>query len=163
MNDESDVFPSYCALGLPNKHRRRVFDARAIAIQRAEEYIEAHLEAPFDIERIAEVTGISTRSIYRLQAQSRVLPHGIRAPEALAASPADARGRRNESDRNVSGVCVWLQRRGPFQPGILKGLRQSAVRGAGKTTALDDWTGKVVERKGIEPSTYALRTHRSPN
>jgi transcriptional regulator GlxA family with amidase domain len=36
-----------------------------------EEYIEAHLEAPFDIERIAAVTGISTRSIYRAFKRSR--------------------------------------------------------------------------------------------
>jgi len=40
-------------------------------VRRVEEYIEANLDAPFDIEQIAEVTGISTRSIYRAFKRSR--------------------------------------------------------------------------------------------
>ena len=40
-------------------------------VERVEEYIEEHLDAPFDMERIAEVTGISSRSIYRAFKRSR--------------------------------------------------------------------------------------------
>ncbi len=50
---------------------QEVLDAGSWQVKRVEEYIEAHLEAPFDIERIAEVTGISTRSIYRAFKRSR--------------------------------------------------------------------------------------------
>ncbi len=50
---------------------REVLDAGSWQVKRVEEYIDAHLDAPFDIERIAEVTGISTRSIYRAFQRSR--------------------------------------------------------------------------------------------
>ena len=50
---------------------QEVLDAGSWQVKRVEEYIEAHLEAPFDIERIAEVTGVSTRSIYRAFKRSR--------------------------------------------------------------------------------------------
>jgi len=50
---------------------QEVLDAGSWQVKRVEEYIEAHLDAPFDIERIAEVTGISTRSIYRAFKRSR--------------------------------------------------------------------------------------------
>ena len=50
---------------------QEVLDAGSWQVQRVEEYIEAHLDAPFNIERIAEVTGISTRSIYRSFKRSR--------------------------------------------------------------------------------------------
>jgi AraC-like DNA-binding protein len=50
---------------------QEVLDAGSWQVKRVEEYIEAHLEAPFDIERIAAVTGISTRSIYRAFKRSR--------------------------------------------------------------------------------------------
>jgi AraC-like DNA-binding protein len=50
---------------------QEVLDAGSWQVKRVEEYIEAHLDAPFDIERIAEVTGISTRSIYRAFRRSR--------------------------------------------------------------------------------------------
>ena len=77
---------------------------------------------------------------------------------------------RGRLEQEVLDACSWqvkrveeyiprLQRRRPLQPGVLKGIRRGASGGAGKKTALK----KVVERKGIEPSTYALRTHRSPN
>jgi AraC-like DNA-binding protein len=50
---------------------QEVLDAGSWQVKRVEEYIEAHLDAPFDIERIAEITGISTRSIYRAFKRSR--------------------------------------------------------------------------------------------
>ena len=50
---------------------QEVLDAGSWQVKRVEEYIEAHLDAPFDIEQIAEVTGISTRSIYRAFKRSR--------------------------------------------------------------------------------------------
>jgi AraC-like DNA-binding protein len=50
---------------------QEVLEAGSWQVKRVEEYIEAHLDAPFDIERIAEVTGISTRSIYRAFKRSR--------------------------------------------------------------------------------------------
>lgn len=50
---------------------QEVLEAGSWQVTRVEEYIEAHLDAPFDIERIAEVTGISTRSIYRAFKRSR--------------------------------------------------------------------------------------------
>ena len=50
---------------------QEVLDAGSWQVRRVEEYIEAHLDAPFDIERIAAVTGISTRSIYRAFKRSR--------------------------------------------------------------------------------------------
>ena len=46
-------------------------DAGAWQVKRVEEYIEAHLDEPFDIENIAEVTGMSARSIYRAFQRSR--------------------------------------------------------------------------------------------
>ncbi len=48
-----------------------VLDAGSWQVKRVEEYIEAHLDAPFDIEQIAEATGISARSIYRAFKRSR--------------------------------------------------------------------------------------------
>ena len=50
---------------------QEVLDTGSWQVKRVEEYIEAHLDAPFDIERIAEVTGISARSIYRAFKRSR--------------------------------------------------------------------------------------------
>jgi len=50
---------------------QEVLEAGSWQVKRVEQYIEAHLDAPFDIERIAEVTGISTRSIYRAFKRSR--------------------------------------------------------------------------------------------
>ena len=50
---------------------QEVLEAGSWQVRRVEEYIEAHLDAPFDIERIAAVTGISTRSIYRAFKRSR--------------------------------------------------------------------------------------------
>jgi AraC-like DNA-binding protein len=50
---------------------QEVLEAGSWQVKRVEEYIEAHLDAPFDIERIAAVTGISTRSIYRAFKRSR--------------------------------------------------------------------------------------------
>jgi len=46
-------------------------DAGPWQVKRVEEYIEANLDAPFNIEQIAELTGISTRSIYRAFKRSR--------------------------------------------------------------------------------------------
>jgi AraC-like DNA-binding protein len=46
-------------------------DTGSWQVERVEEYIEAHLDAPFDIKRIAEVTDVSTRSIYRAFKSSR--------------------------------------------------------------------------------------------
>lgn len=50
---------------------QQVLDAGSWQVKRVEEYIDAHLDAPFDIEQIAEVTGISSRSIYRAFKRSR--------------------------------------------------------------------------------------------
>lgn len=59
----------------PHNHRealeRDVLDAGSWQVKRVEEYIEAHLDAPFDIEEIARFTGISARSIYRAFKRSR--------------------------------------------------------------------------------------------
>jgi AraC-like DNA-binding protein len=56
---------------LRERLEEEVLDAGSWQVKRVEEYIEAHLDAPFDIERIAEVTGISARSIYRAFKRSR--------------------------------------------------------------------------------------------
>lgn len=50
---------------------QEVLEAGPWQVRRVEEYIEAHLDAPFNIEQIAAVTGISTRSIYRAFKRSR--------------------------------------------------------------------------------------------
>jgi AraC-like DNA-binding protein len=44
---------------------QQVLDAGSWQVKRVEEYLEAHLDVPFDIAQIAEVTGIGVRSIYR--------------------------------------------------------------------------------------------------
>jgi AraC-like DNA-binding protein len=50
---------------------QKVLDGGSWQVKRVEEYIEAHLDAPFDIDRIAAETGISARSIYRAFQRSR--------------------------------------------------------------------------------------------
>jgi AraC-like DNA-binding protein len=76
-------------------------------VRRVEEYIEAHLDAPFNIEQIAAVTGISTRSIYRAFKRSRGY-----SPMAFARQRRLQRARRLLEDReqmqtvtSVAFVC----------------------------------------------------------
>jgi AraC-like DNA-binding protein len=76
-------------------------------VKRVEEYIEAHLDAPFNIEQIATVTGISTRSIYRAFKRSRGY-----SPMAFARQRRLQRARRLLEDRaqtqtvtSVAFVC----------------------------------------------------------
>ena len=86
---------------------QQVLDAGSWQVKRVEEYIEAHLDAPFDIERIAEVTGISTRSIYRAFKRSRGY-----SPMAFARQRRLQRARRmlegadtNQTVTSVAFIC----------------------------------------------------------
>ena len=95
----------------PHNMRERldqeVLEAGSWQVKRVEEYIEAHLDAPFDIERIAEVTGISTRSIYRAFKRSRGY-----SPMAFARQRRLQRARKmledtetNQTVTSVAFVC----------------------------------------------------------
>jgi AraC-like DNA-binding protein len=83
---------------------QEVLDAGSWQVKRVEEYIEAHLEAPFDIGRIAEVTGISARSIYRAFKRSRGY-----SPMAFARQRRLQRARRmlegRETNQTVTAVA----------------------------------------------------------
>ena len=83
---------------------QEVLDAGSWQVKRVEEYIEAHLDAPFDIERIAEVTGISTRSIYRAFKRSRGY-----SPMAFARQRRLQRARQmleeGEMDQTVTSIA----------------------------------------------------------
>jgi AraC-like DNA-binding protein len=83
---------------------QEVLDAGSWQVKRVEEYIEAHLDAPFDIERMAEVTGISTRSIYRAFKRSRGY-----SPMAFARQRRLQRARQmledTQTDQTVTSVA----------------------------------------------------------
>lgn len=86
---------------------RKVLDAGSWQVKRVEEYIEENLEAPFNIEQISEVTGISTRSIYRAFKRSRGY-----SPMAFARERRLQRARRmleggkqNQTVTAVAFVC----------------------------------------------------------
>jgi AraC-like DNA-binding protein len=83
---------------------QKVLDAGSWQVKRVEEYIEAHLDAPFDIGEIAAVTGISTRSIYRAFQRSRGY-----SPMAFARKRRLQRARRmlegGEQNQTVTAVA----------------------------------------------------------
>jgi transcriptional regulator GlxA family with amidase domain len=100
---------------------QEVLDTGSWQVERVEEYIEAHLDAPFDIERIAEVTGVSTRSIYRAFKRSRgYSPMAFARQRRLQKARRMLEGLGHESDRHISGIRLRLQRRRPLQPGFLR-------------------------------------------
>ncbi len=86
---------------------QEVLDAGSWQVKRVEEYIEAHLDAPFDIEQIAEVTGISARSIYRAFKRSRgYSPMAFARQRRLLQARRMLEGREtNQTVTSVAFVC----------------------------------------------------------
>ena len=86
---------------------QEVLDAGSWQVKRVEEYIEAHLDAPFDIERIADVTGISARSIYRAFKRSRgYSPMAFARQRRLQQARRMLEGREtNQTVTSVAFVC----------------------------------------------------------
>ncbi len=149
-----------------------VLDAGSWQVRLVEEYIDAHLDAPFDIEQIAEATGISARSIYRASKRSRG-----NSPMAFARQRRLLRARRmleaGAASQTVTAVAFYcgfddvahfsrdFSKVFGESPSVVLARRNRGP--AAKRQGRPNENFEMVERKGIEPSTFALRTRRSPN
>ena len=111
---------------------QEVLDAGSWRVKR----VEAHLDAPFDIERIAAVTGISARSIDRVFKSSRGY-----SPIAFVRQRRLQRARQMLEDREMNQtVTQWrlyaASTTWALQAGVLKGFWRGAVGGTREETAL---------------------------